>query len=646
MWINFQESSPCTSTYQPSIFSLDANKGLHGRSLGGISPQGWSTTRNPYLVEFDNGGVASSVGCNYNTNQDWLLWGWDEISWFALQPEIKRNEILKYAFYKTKCLDPNGHLEMPGMRGVTTGNSTPYWTYRANTGNQNQQLTIKSLWNNTFLGNSNWVQHNFTNDKVINQPTIPHVSSSLIFSGTDKIYYIANDGYVHGYIKDAGLNTWRTVSPSYSAQIFGGTSVTNQVKAKSDLTVSPDGTTILYIGIDGFIHGFNILSVWNYTYFDFVKQPMINQNLRADKNLIFTSNTRAFYIAKENNGTGNSRIHGFIKYNGTWVTVSPTYASQVSSSSMEQVGGALTYNPINSRLYYVGTNGFLYYYTILTDWSFNYVSVPQTQLVYQNLRIVPNKIAVNGNSVYYIGKELSNNNALRIHELFDNSGIWKTNSPTWSAQSNNQPVNNQIQANGDEITCSPNGVRISYIGNDKKVYFFEKLTNSSWIYSYNKTFDANGIVASNSLQFTDNINIYYNSKLIDFPFENGDNKVHNIKLEEAYCQNPSINVIEPNYIYSKMQNPNYAKDEILIQEKQISIFPNPANNEINIIFPNQIQNSTFTVTNLMGTKILQGTFEKSKDIIECKNWSNGLYLITIYNQVNKTVTNYKVIIEH
>lgn len=64
------------------------------------------------------------------------------------------------------------------------------------------------------------------------------------------------------------------------------------MKAKSDLTISPDGNTILYIGIDGYVHGFNVNNVWNYTYFDFVKQPMINQNLKADKNLIFTSNTR------------------------------------------------------------------------------------------------------------------------------------------------------------------------------------------------------------------------------------------------------------------------------------------------------------------------------------------------------------------
>jgi hypothetical protein len=645
MWIGWKESSPCTDSYQPAIFGIDQNSGLHGRSIGGINPQGWSCVRNPYLVEFDNCCVGSAVGCNYNTNEDYLLWGWDDISWFALQPEAKRNEILKYAYYKTKCIDLNGHLEMPGMRGVTPGNGIPIWKYRANTGIQNQQITIKNIWNGAYEGDNKWIHHNFTNEKVVNQPTIPHLSSSLVFVGSNKMYYIANDGFIHGYIKDIDSDTWRTVSPSYSAQIYGGGDVINQVKAKSDIAVSPDGKTILYIGVDGFIHGFNELSGWNYSYFDFVKQPMIDQKIRAEKNLIFTSNSRVFYVAKENNGTGNSRVHGFIKYEGNWVTVSPTYSSQVPASSMEQVGGALSYDALNNRLYYVGVKGFLYYYTIFSDWSFNYVVVPKLDLINQNLRIIPNKLAINGRSIYYIGKELSNGNALRVHELIDNFGTWVTNSPTWSAQTNDQPVTSQIQSNGNEIACCPNGMRISYIGSDNKVYYYEKLPNSTWIYSYNQTFGAQNIPATNSLIFPDDLNIYYIST--NTQFENGDNKVHNIKLEEAYCQNSSIKIIEPTSTYARMQNQNNSIEAKINNENVVSIFPNPANNLINIkIDDGNIDTQyTFLVRNLLGAKIAEGSLRPFENSISTVNWINGLYIISIFDQKNKLNINKKVLIE-
>ena len=642
------KSLPCTQTLQPSKL-INNHNSLISKTISGINPQGWRVINNPFVLEFDNSDIECLTGCNYDISKDeWRLWGYDDISWFAKQPENYRNDILIYLYYKIKCFNNNGHFKMP-IRRMYSESCPPLTSnplYRCATNAFNQENTIKNIWNNTFAGNSNWVQLNFTNKKVINQPITPHVSSSLVLSGTDKMYYIANDGYIHGYIKDADLDLWYTVSPSYSAQIYGGVNVTNQFKAKSDITVSPDGNTILYIGIDDLIHGFNVVNPWNYTYFDFVKQPMISQNLKADKDLIFTSNTRVFYIAKENNGTGKSRVHGFIKYNGAWVTVSPTYASQVASTSMVEVGGALAYNSLNDRLYYVGIDGFLYYYTILNDWSYNYVSVPKSQLITQNLRIIPNKIALNGNSIYYIGKELTNGNALRIHELIDNAGTWITNSPTWSAQFNGHPVNTQTLAMGTEITVSPDGKKVAYIGDDKKVYYFEKLANSPWIYSYNKTFGADGIAATNSLQYTDNFNIYYNSKLIASPFVNGDNKVHNIKLEEAYCQNHSINIIEPNYTFTKIQNPNNPNDKILLEEKQVPIFPNPSNNEIIIILPNEIQDSKFTITNLTGTKLLDGTLHSNKNIIDCRNWSNGFYVITIFNQANKTVSNHKIIIEH
>lgn len=126
-------------------FYLDA---IYGRTQGGITPSGWSCTRCPYLVEFDNFGISSHPGTA--NMADHFTWGYDEISWFYRQPESYRNEFLVYADSYLEKVDPVGFVQMPGSRVVTLpeGNTR----YRVNTAGdacpegQSQEETIKKLW--------------------------------------------------------------------------------------------------------------------------------------------------------------------------------------------------------------------------------------------------------------------------------------------------------------------------------------------------------------------------------------------------------------------------------------------------------------------------------------------------------------------
>ncbi len=118
------------------------------RSRGGVTPSGWSCEHLPYLVEFDNFG-ASNPGKPSKTP---FIWGWDEITWFALMPEAARNDWLRYAWKWVRQTDPNGHLQMPGSRVMTPGKpDAPHW-YWANTRSEacpqgfNTEATIKELW--------------------------------------------------------------------------------------------------------------------------------------------------------------------------------------------------------------------------------------------------------------------------------------------------------------------------------------------------------------------------------------------------------------------------------------------------------------------------------------------------------------------
>jgi len=150
--VYYQEAPSCTPERQPVTLPLNPTAGLHQSSLGGNSPRGWTAVRNPYLVELDNGGpnTEAAVGCDYDRSRDWFLWGWDEISWFAQQPPPYRDSVLVYSYYRIKELDPQGHLAMPGMRGVEPGMGRAGYLYRSNTGLGNQQTTMKNIWQGMY----------------------------------------------------------------------------------------------------------------------------------------------------------------------------------------------------------------------------------------------------------------------------------------------------------------------------------------------------------------------------------------------------------------------------------------------------------------------------------------------------------------
>src|SRR6266705_2218105 len=97
----------------PGAMSRTANSSsIFTKSKGGITPSGWACEHLPYLVEFDNFG-RSNPG---KPSKSPFIWGWDEITWFALLPEQERNDWLCYAWKWVRDTDPNGHLQMPGSR--------------------------------------------------------------------------------------------------------------------------------------------------------------------------------------------------------------------------------------------------------------------------------------------------------------------------------------------------------------------------------------------------------------------------------------------------------------------------------------------------------------------------------------------------
>lgn len=133
-----------------AVLEVGWSDSLYNRSNGGIAPSGWQCDHLPYLVEFDNfGGTRTPGQASQTKGASIFTWGYDEITWFAQQPEEYRNEWLRYAWNWLKEHDPNGHLEMPGGRMMTRGNAPWYFANTKSDANPkgfSQEKTIKAIW--------------------------------------------------------------------------------------------------------------------------------------------------------------------------------------------------------------------------------------------------------------------------------------------------------------------------------------------------------------------------------------------------------------------------------------------------------------------------------------------------------------------
>ena len=136
------------------MLEVGHSDGIFQKSQGAISPSGWKADHLPYLVEFDNFGMRRNPPPGEADVTDHFCWGYDDITWFALQDESYRNQWLWYAFDWLRNTDPNGHLQICVIRMIThPDNEKTYRSYFANTRSAanpvgfSQEETIKELWN-------------------------------------------------------------------------------------------------------------------------------------------------------------------------------------------------------------------------------------------------------------------------------------------------------------------------------------------------------------------------------------------------------------------------------------------------------------------------------------------------------------------
>ena len=96
-----------------------------GFSEGGLNPNGWSGEQMPYLMEYDNWcgkmfdeATVEEAIANRGRHQmaRWQWWGFDQIGYFANQPEEVRNHLIEYTYRWTQVNNPHAFFEIPFRR--------------------------------------------------------------------------------------------------------------------------------------------------------------------------------------------------------------------------------------------------------------------------------------------------------------------------------------------------------------------------------------------------------------------------------------------------------------------------------------------------------------------------------------------------
>ncbi len=136
---------------QEAILQVGFTDALFGRSKGGKTFSGWTCEHLPYIVELDNYGRSRHPGESNAKGEFLWVWGYDEITWFGLQPKDYRAKWLQYAWDWVRNTDTNGYVEMPGGRTATAADMRWYFANNPSdacpTG-RGDEAAVRAVWIN------------------------------------------------------------------------------------------------------------------------------------------------------------------------------------------------------------------------------------------------------------------------------------------------------------------------------------------------------------------------------------------------------------------------------------------------------------------------------------------------------------------
>lgn len=651
---------------------------LYGQSpAGGLTPLGWTTTYLPYLVEFDNY-LSSNTTIGNPGPSSCNAWGWDEITWYALQSEYYRNQWLKYAYYNVKCMDPKANLQIQGVRGISGPVSI---FYRASNGSTafdpahpktyrhyNQQDMIKRLWDGEY--NKDWVHYSTGLNNA-------HIRGNPAFIG-NTVYYIGSDGRVYAATSAGSPSQWTQLSVF---TMSGGSS--SQVKAAGDLVAAANGQYLYYRGTDNEIYGYSIVgtapATSTYTYFKLTPNATLQTGEKVQSDLMCFGNN--LYYRSDSN-----RLYGYIKQGSVWSPISPTWTAnaplptkvQTLATAQALVAGSIVMNATGNKLYYRGTDNLVHgFYVTDGASSYEYFDLPfsvsngnlaSAEQVAGQL-VCTQALMPNSDRLFYIGQDgrvfgFLQNAPYGIASTQSYGGVWGKISPSWSAQLTPAGLHEQRLA-ATLLAASPDGKTLMYRGSSYGLHGFRILDDYNSEY-----FDIDQIGSPDFpgafLCFKSNSEVFYRSY---YTAGSSNYSLHIMRLESQSlaCANQAIKIIEKTYDYSRglitTDLSLAASTETVaatlgmragserINVLDLTASPNPANTSLYLeLSSEQVKTASAELSDIYGRSVLKTELMRKganafTAELSVQPLVEGVYLLTVTDNTGNTRTS-KVLIKH
>ncbi|MBE6770257.1 MAG: hypothetical protein E7548_05835 [Ruminococcaceae bacterium] len=137
-----KDHKPSEKDPQLCVITPGQGDSPYQKGIRGNSPAGWYTNKYPYLAEVDNWGVDTK---NLHKASSYI-WGYDEITWFSVQPQWYRQKFVEDLTKQIDSFGENGHFALPTKRyiGQVPGISTAACYFASTYGDLN---FYKDMWN-------------------------------------------------------------------------------------------------------------------------------------------------------------------------------------------------------------------------------------------------------------------------------------------------------------------------------------------------------------------------------------------------------------------------------------------------------------------------------------------------------------------
>ena len=137
-----KDHEPSEKNPQLCVITPGQGDSPYQKGIRGNSPAGWYTNKYPYLAEVDNWGVDTKRLHKASA----YIWGYDEITWYAVQPQWYRQKFVEDLTKQIDSFGENGHFALPTKRyiGQVPGISTAACYFASTYGDLN---FYKDMWN-------------------------------------------------------------------------------------------------------------------------------------------------------------------------------------------------------------------------------------------------------------------------------------------------------------------------------------------------------------------------------------------------------------------------------------------------------------------------------------------------------------------